>query len=314
MKVTNRTNLPKPLVDLAEELVNNHPVFENNRFSVTELLKSEQQIVLQRRMAEEIEMDVQDTFALWEGTAIHKLMEDTFPDEDYITEERSEVEISPNLFISGGFDCLKKDSWELIDYKNTKIPAINDALAGKDDKWRFQLYFYALLIERKYGKRPEKGTIIAMAKDFSRVKASTQAGYPQEPVQPIVYDLMDNETATEVFAFYKDKAESVYKVLANNEEPSPCTFGDMWCDENWAIIKKGGSRAIPGGVFDNPNDAYNHWCTLPDRANLRIWHRVKEPTNCRYYCSCRDFCKQWQSIKNNDMSISEDVTDKIIPF
>ncbi len=314
MKVTNKTNLPQPLVDLAERLVNNHPVFENNKFSVTELLKSEQQIVLNRRHADEIEMDVQDTFALWEGTAIHSLMEDTFPTDEYITEERVDIEISPNIFVSGGFDCLKKDTWELIDYKNTKVPAINDAIAGKDDKWLKQLYFYALLIEKKYQRRPEKGTIIAMAKDHSKIKAQTMAGYLENPVQPIQYDLMDAETATEVFIFYKEKAESVYKVLVNNEEPAPCTYGDMWCNEDWAIIKRGGSRAISGGVFDNPNDAYNHWCTLKDRANHRIWHRVKEPTNCKYYCSCSEFCKQWQAIKDKDLSVCEDVTDKIIPF
>ncbi len=314
MKLTNKTGLPNNLVVLAEWLLNSHPKFENNRFSVTELLKSEQQIVLQRRFDDEIVIDVQDTFPLWEGTAIHSLLEQFTSKDDYIAEERLEMEIAPDIFISGAFDCLNKNTWELIDYKNTKIPSVQDALQGKDDKWLNQMYFYALLIESKYRKRPQKATIVGMCKDHSKVKASTTTGYQQYPIQQVVFDLMDSERATQMVEEYSTKAKRLKEVLDKNLEPSPCTYGDMWCKEDYAIMKIGGSRAIPNGVFDNADEAYAKWASLTNPEQYRIYHRVSNPTNCQLYCNCRDICPQWQKFKNDDISLTEDVTEKIIPF
>ena len=311
--MTNKTGLPAPLVNLAQELVNNHPKFENNRFSVTEMLKSEQQIVLSRTKDDEIELDVQDTFPLWEGTAMHKLLEDSTP-EGFITEERGEYEIAPNIFISGAFDCLDKETWTLIDYKNPKIPSVHDAIYGKDDKWKRQMYFYALIIEKMYGRRPEKAKIVAMCKDHSRVKAYHDPTYQQEPIAMVEFDLMDQEFATEVRCEYEEKAKRVFDLLQNGKEPSPCTYGDMWCNENWAVMKYGATRAVQGGVFDNPDSAYMKWCSMPDNENYRIYHRVSEPVNCMLYCQCRSVCKQWQRFRDADIAICEDVTNSIIPF
>ncbi len=302
------------MVALATDLVNNHPRLEDNRFSVTEMLNSEQQIVLARRHDGEIEIDVQETFPLWEGTAMHKLLEAYTPQERYIAEQRGEVEISPGLFISGAFDCLDRETWTLIDYKNPKIPSVQDAIRGKDDKWKRQMYFYALIIERTLGKRPKTATIVAMCKDHSRVKAKNDPSYQQEPIAQIEYDLMDEEFATEVMCDYETKAKRLWEVLSKNLDPVPCTYGDMWCSETWAIMKKGASRAMPGGVFDDPNSAYDKWLSLKDRDGYRIFHRVSEPTNCTTYCKCRGICPQWRRIQEMDISVIEDVTDRIIPF
>ena len=50
MRLTNRTGLPEPVLLMAERYVNSHPTFDDNKYSVTELLKSIRQIVLSRRL------------------------------------------------------------------------------------------------------------------------------------------------------------------------------------------------------------------------------------------------------------------------
>lgn len=310
MKIKNETGLPQPLVAIAEKLVNEHPVFDNSVYSVTELFKSEQQAVLSRRNPDKVEMDIQDTFSMWNGTAIHNLLEDTADRDRYITEERIKEEIAPSLFISGAFDLLDKSDWSLYDYKTTKVATYNKMMSGSDDKWLKQLYAYADMIELKFGRRPMKATIIAMLTDHSKIKASTQPGYPSNPIMQITWKLDDPELQEMFRAERCSKAERFRHLMETGEEPEPCTYGDCWCKEDYAVMKSGSKRALK--VFDNEDEARSALKGLGE--GYRLFHRVSDYMNCRNYCQCRSFCKQWERIKDNE-AVCEDITDnEYIPF
>lgn len=311
MKLTNTTGLPQVFMNVAERLLNSHPKFDNSVFSVTELLKSEKQIVYQRRYDSVIENDVQKSCALIEGTAFHHLLEEEADKmEGMVSEQRFTIPFD-DVSISGGFDLMDTNSWVLYDYKNTKIASVDKALAGKDDKWKKQLYMYATGCEVLYKKRPAIGILIAMTKDHSMVKASLDPDYPQNPVQMIEYDLMDAEFQSQVLAESETKARRCKHLMETGEEPEPCTYEDMWCSEDWAIRKPDGKKALK--VFDNPDSALAYYHdTLKDPA-YRIYHRVKEPINCKLYCNCRSVCPQGKAMCERE-AICEDVTDTIIPF
>lgn len=308
MRLTNKTDLPLSIVKVAEKLVNNHPVFRDDCFSVTELLKSEQQVILARRHAEEIEMDVQDTFSMWNGTAIHALLEEAADKDKYLTEMRLE-ETFGDVSISGGFDLLDKETWTLYDYKTCKVAGYNSNLNGGEDKWIRQLYAYADLIEKKFGRRPMKAVIIAMMTDHSKIKAQTLSDYPKNPIAMITWSLDNPEMAAEFRADREDKAKRFMEILKEGTSPAPCSYGDMWCKEDYAVFKKGAKRATK--CFDSESDAREYLKANPE---LRLYHRVSDFVNCRNYCQCSPFCAQWKEIKDRD-AVCEDITDReYIPF
>lgn len=316
MKLTNVTGLDERWVEVAEQLFNNHPKFENNKFSVTELLKSEKQVVLQRRHDADIEIDIQRAFALLEGTAFHEIVERVTTESEalknkWLVEQRLEYEIADGIFVSGGFDALHKETWTLHDQKNTKLAAIEKAKDGNDDKWFRQLTLYSILIEMAYGKKPTKGYITAMAKDHSYIKAMNDSSYPKYPVQIIEFDLSNPVERKMIWEEAKDKAMRIKEILDNNLEPAPCTYSDMWCDENWAIMKPDAKRALK--KFDSPTKALDEYMKMDKRDDYRIYHRVSDPNNCACYCPCFQFCEQGKKALEIE-SICKDVTDEILPF
>lgn len=320
MRITNRTKLPKPLVLLAEQYVNSHPKFNNNRYSVTELLKSERQIVLARRFSEQIEQDVQDTFNMWSGTSIHEGLEKMateYPELGLVPETRYELDLGDGIEISGGFDLYDPEDNILYDYKTTKVATYSQNKDGKEDKWLKQLYLYVLGIEKLFGKRPEKVVIIAMLKDHSMQKVGVTKGYPDHPIEMLEWKTEDITQYSEILDSMKDKAVRCREILENGDEPPLCTFSDCWCVEDWCIKKPDAKKADKR--FDSPEEALDYYMELPSetRETKRIFHRVSDFKNCKRYCTCRDFCSQWQ--KNKDFeAFEEDVTDELkdgyIPF
>lgn len=307
MRLTNNTNLPETLKKVAEKLYNSHPVFENDKFSVTELLKSDQQVILARRHADDIEIDVQDTFSMWNGTAIHGLLEASAGDK-YITEMRLEEDFG-DVAVSGGFDLLDKETWTLYDYKTCKVAGYQKAVDGVEDKWLRQLYAYADLIEHKFGKRPTEAVIVAMMTDHSKIKAETQEGYPLHPIMEIRWMIDNPELQAEFRADREERARRLKGILESGNEPAPCNFGDMWCKEDYAVFKEGAKRATK--CFDNEAEAR---AFIEGKKDLRLHHRVSDFINCKYYCQCRDVCPQWQALKASG-ALDEDITDRdYIPF
>ena len=230
MKLTNKTGLPEPLARVAEKLANNHPVFDKDKYSVTEVLKSTRQVVLAREHASEIEQDIQDTFSMWNGTAIHALLESEAVGSEYEAEQRIEAEID-GVVISGGFDLFYDGDSTLYDYKTSKVATIERQRKLEETKWLEQLYLYKILRERNGMSVPKKGVIIAMATDFSKIKAGTQMGYPEHPIQMLEWELNDKEFEEATLNKAVERAKESREYLESGDEPPLCTYSDCWCTE-----------------------------------------------------------------------------------
>ena len=312
MRLANETGLPMPIVKVAQAQVNSHPRMDDRIFSVTEVLKSVRQIVLARLHADEIEMDVQDTFSMWNGTAIHYLLQKAAEDVPGLISERR-LEISFGGFrLSGEFDLLDTSTNTLYDYKTSKVSTIDKNRTLKEDKWLRQLYLYAEILEMLGYERPKRGCIVAMATDHSKVKAENQSGYPKHPIQMLTWDLDDGAFASKVSADALRNMKDADIYIRNPDEELPeCTYSDCWCTEDWAIIKKGSTKAYKR--FDTEEEARRFYETM-DKDSYRIYHRVSDFMNCRLYCQCSRFCSQWQKMKDAE-KICEDITDlEYVPF
>ena len=308
MKLTNETGLPAPLVRVAEKLVNSHPVFDINKYSVTECLKSTRQVVLAREHADEIVMDVQDSFSMWNGTAIHALLE-AEASEDYEAEKRIEAEID-GVVISGGFDLFSDGESTLYDYKTSKVATIDRQRRLEETKWLEQLYLYKVLREKNGMSVPKKGVIIAMATDFSKIKADTQPGYPKHPIQILEWELNDPEFEEMAVSKAVSRATEARDYIMSGNEPPKCTFSDCWCREDWAIIKDEAKRAIR--TFGTEDEARAFYETMKNKDDYRIFHRASEFNKCSHYCECLEWCEQGK--RNVEAGgFNDDVTDEL-PF
>ena len=274
-------------------------------------LKSVQQIVLSRRHAEEIEQDVQDTLSMWIGTSVHDGLEEVLKDDpDWMTETRPEMPID-GFTLSGEFDLLDLKHNVLYDYKTCKVAQVDKQRTLSDDKWLRQLYIYADLIEHALNRpRPEKGIIVAMTTDHSKVKAETQAGYPKHPIQMVEWDLCDESYAEKVRESVRLTLESAQRCLDDPDAPIPaCSMQDCWCTEDWAAMKEGATKATKR--FSSEVDARAYIAAHPE---LRLYHRISDFMKCRHYCECAPFCDQWKENMFLDC-VKEDVTDEpFIPF
>lgn len=314
MVLTNETGLPIPVVRMAEKLVHSHPDMDEKRFSATETLKSVRQIVLGRKHGSEIVQDVQDTFSMWIGTAVHDALEKAGDDTEWaITETRLEAALG-DFILSGEFDLLETDSNTLVDYKTTKVATIDKNRTLKEDKWLRQLYIYAWLLEKNGYERPKKGRIVAMAMDHSKVKARNQSGYPQHPIQILEWELDDRSYEEKVISEVLSTMGKAAKCLADPDEPIPeCTYADCWCDEDYAVKKKGAQKALK--KFGTEDEARTFYGTLGKPEEYRILHRVSGFINCSIYCQYAPFCSQWQALKDKELSMEKDITDEeYIPF
>ena len=71
MKITNKMKLPRAFVEMARSDYEYKP----RRYSVTSLLKSTREAILERRHHKEIEQDVSDMIWLLFGRAVHSILE-----------------------------------------------------------------------------------------------------------------------------------------------------------------------------------------------------------------------------------------------
>lgn len=313
MRLTNTTGLPAPLVAVAEKLYGSHPKMGEDVFSATEILKSVRQIVMGRLHGDEIEQDVQDTFSAWFGTSIHDLLEKEGKNlEGYMTETRLEAKLG-DFTISGEFDLLDTENNVLYDYKTCKVATIDQNRTLKEDKWIRQLYLYRWILEQNGYKPPKKGVIVAMATDYSKIKASNTPGYPEHPIQILEWDLDDMDFLNSVLENAEAKAIEARRLINEGGDLPKCSYSDCWCTEDYAVKKDGTARAIK--KFDTEDEArvcYSE--SYKDRPGFRLFHRVSEFRNCRYYCPYSGICEQWQSMNGED-KLEEDITnEEYIPF
>lgn len=299
MRLTNRTGLPEPLVRAAERVVNGHPKMDDRTFSVTELLKGTKEIVLGRRHSEELEMDVQDTFPLWHGTATHKMLEDEaggllLAERRYSLDMGGWDEGLEGFRLSGSPDLYDPKTETLWDYKTTKVAAYQQAVDGRDVDWLYQTLAYAHML-RSVGHPVEHIRIVAMMKDHSKVKADVDRSYPQDPIMVVDFDHAVHDG--ELDAQMKDALCSRLRDVLSMRELSdgcipPCTPAERMEDECWVIRQPDAKRAYR--KLTSKEQALLALETAPE--GMKAYHRNGDPKKCRLYCAKAPFCSFAKSL------------------
>ena len=121
MILTNKNNLPQQFVNAVNTDYKPTP----HQYSVTTVLNSTRQTILQRRYNEVIEDDVSNQIWAILGTAFHGLLENSKEDENELKEEYLKQELSclderlKGYYLSGKADLYNEKENKMIDFKTT---------------------------------------------------------------------------------------------------------------------------------------------------------------------------------------------------
>lgn len=208
--------------------------------------------------------------------------------------ERSVFDKVNGRIIAGRFDILYDDK-HLTDIKTC---ATWKTVFDPDMvEWHEQLNIYAYLLARR-GLNIESINILAIYKDWQKMRAMRDRKYPQEQIMEYELELwsMDN---TEGFVY--DKIEILKKCedLADDALPH-CTSEDMWEKPTKYACMKTKKAARANRVFDTMEEAQDFMNTSKAMAtdSAFIETRRGERTRCQEYCECAEFCNQWREYNN----------------
>lgn len=328
MKITNKQKLPLPFVDA----VSKEYKFKDKRYSVTTLLKSEREIMLQRRHNDEIEADVSDMIWAIFGTAVHSVLENSNSADHLLKEQFLSIPITLSdgdiYTLSGICDLFDTEAGEVVDYK---VTSTFKALKKDYEDYRMQGLMYAYMISKikfykyksckdvaagidrytysinldledvnlKYEEayfKPKKAKFYMILRDWQKSKAKFDKDYPQSQVIPVVFRFTQKD-----FDFIEkwliEKFEKIKKAeqLADQDLPM-CSDQDRWKNPDvFAVMKKGRKTALR--LLNTEQEAQDYSAKY---GGDYIEYRKGEDRKCKEYCNCCDFCPYYKEHYAND--------------
>lgn len=278
MKLTNRMNLPQPLVDA----VRNDGYSKGDAdISVTRLIGPPRIAVLEERHAEEVTEDASERIFSLLGQVVHGILERS--NSTGVAERRLFIEVE-GWRVSGGMDAHYEHGL-LQDYKFVTSYKFKDG--GVPTEYEQQLNCYAEML-RQNGHTVNQLQIVGILRDWSKLEARRDETYPQ--AQVIVRDvvLWPQEQAQK---FIRDRV--ILHQQARVELPI-CKADERWAKpDTWAVMKPGATRA--SRVYDNEAEALAH---AAQTSGLYVKHRPGESVRCQAYCRVARFCSQFAAIES----------------
>jgi hypothetical protein len=281
MKITNKQNLPAPIVALVSR---NYYSKGASQYSVTELMSPPKIRRLREQYDGEMEIDVTKMIASQLGTFMHGKLE-AKEVEGYTNEERIFTEVD-GVVISGAIDLQQQveGGVVIIDYKFVKAWSVKQ---GKDD-WTTQLNIYKWLVE-SVKRVPVKGLqICAIIKDFSPY--DTSEGYPEAEAVMIDIPMWDSVTTE---AYVRKRLEMHRNAKVNHEfgeELQACTDEERWMSETVFAVKREGRKSAIR-LFKTIEEATE----LAEKEKGYVETRQGEPKRCTGdFCGVSKWCKQYQ--------------------
>ena len=285
MKITNKQNLPAPLVAL---LSRNYYSKGASQYSVTELMSPPKIRRLREQYDESMEIDVTKMIASQLGTFMHGKLE-AKEVEGYHNEERIFTEID-GVVISGAIDLQQvvDGGVVIIDYKFVKAWSVKQ---GKSD-WETQLNIYKWLVE-SVKRVPVKGLqICAIIKDYAPYDVSE--GYPE--AEAIMIDVpMWDAVKTEAYVRQRlDMHRHARMAQDFGEELQPCSDEERWMTETVYATKKDGRKSAIR-LFKTIEEATE----LAEKEKGYVETRKGEPKRCTGdFCGVSKWCSQYQGELN----------------
>jgi hypothetical protein len=232
MKYTNTLNLPSSIV----KAVTNDPYDAGaSDISVTSLIGPARKRQLTIKHKDELTEDVADRLFSLYGQIVHGIFERAdLSDDEVITERRMFIE-RHGWRLSGRFDRFVLANHTILqDYKFTSLFTVKDGCKPEHEQ---QLNIYRLMLI-EHGYTVDGLQIIAVLRDWSKMRAQRDPGYPQKPV--VVVDVpIWSEEKTEAYITER------LTVHGNAQTELPeCTAEERWATEDiWAVKKEGNKTA-----------------------------------------------------------------------
>lgn len=284
MKLTNRLNLPAPLV---AAIANDQYSGSASDYSTTGLLRPPRIAQLTRLHREEMTEDASDRIWSLFGQITHSIIERAAVSD--LVEKRLFMEIAGKTF-SGQIDLWKSDT--LWDWKTTSIYSGKD---GPKYEWTQQGNVNRLLCAEN-GIEVRRIQYVALYRDWSKMAAERKGEeYPQSQVE--VFDLP-------LWPLEKSRAfveERIALHEAAKVELPLCSAEERWMrPEKWALMKKGAKRAIK--LYDSEAQAQDALENTQERQKHKIEHRPGENVRCLWYCPVSVYCVQFRELMAGEVT------------
>jgi hypothetical protein len=287
--ITNKLGLPEALV----RAVSNDPYTRGSSdISVTQMIQPPYRRKLQAE--HEVDVDASERIYALLGQAVHHILERAYPDAHVadndllgmaMAYQRWGVLREQRLFaavkgwkVSGAFDVLEKGI--LKDYKVTSVWSVKGDVKTE---WTQQLNLLRVLAHYN-GLKVTGLQIIAILRDWQRVKAQVDKTYPQFPVAVVDVEMWPLADAEEYL---------IERVIEHQlDEPEPCTDEERWKTEDvFAVMKEGRKSAVK--LFDVREEAEARAKELGKGHS--VVQRPGEYRRCMDYCEVNVVCEQFKS-------------------
>jgi len=286
MKLTNKLDLPGPFVRAVKK-----KTYDNGGSwrTVTELIGPPKIAHLKRKHDDEIEVDASELVYTFQGEIAHAVIERNAKDEEsieegWLSEERLFAEVEGKK-VSGAFDLFNPKTGELIDVKNSTGYKAKAGEAPKE--WVEQTNLLAHLLRQK-GRIIKTIRVLLIIRDYSKPEARRNPDYPQNPVTFLDVPIWEDDKCK---TFLHERVR--LHLLAETEEVE-CNPEERWAKPTiWAIKKKGGFKAITGGLFADQKKAEEKLAELGSQYEIEF--RPGENVRCVLYCPVAKFCAQYQN-------------------
>lgn len=319
--ITNQHDLPEVFLEACK--VDRHRVLGD--ISVTQLIDSPQIRLLKKKHNDELEQDVSEMIWMLFGTAVHKVLEmadinnkeaqtlrdaaevlewkgyekgkkfidkvlaKDFPNainEDVMLEQTITLDIL-GWTLSGTADRIIKSEKKIQDYKTATVYSYMNPESQL--KWEEQLNVYAYMFAQ-IGIEIDSLEVVAIFKDWSRMKILSDSRYPKAPVARIELNRWTNE---EVEKFIKNRIR--LHQASEKEQVIECSPKERWsAPDLYKIMKKGGKRSLKN--FEDRQEAERYLKTLDGKypkAQAPFIEEVKGGSRrCEDFCPVAQFCQQ----------------------
>lgn len=300
--ITNKTNLPQPIVDA---IINDDYDAGDSYITASSLWKSPRIRALEKQHAATLEYDAADSIFSLIGKSVHNILEKA--DNTAIVEQRLYATRLGKL-ISGKFDRLVHISSTLQDYKVTAVWAVMNA-ADKSD-WTLQLNTYRWLLTENNIHGINRLQIVAILRDWSKREARMKSAedYPQKQVTIIDVPVIP------LPEFEKILLTQLQKHIDAETTLPLCTPEDRWLRPGkTAVMKEGGKKALK--LFSTPEEATSWLSQQKDSTKLYLAERPSEAIRCLDYCAIgqQGLCTQWASDPTNPAKVFADIKQSLTP-
>ena len=286
MELTNKHNLPKPIVSA----VSNDQYWNPADIGTTTLISPPRIRVLKKR--NHLTEDVSDLIYPLCGNNTHAILE-RITDINCLKEWRFYLDVFGWL-ISGQIDLYEYDTRTLSDYKLTSMWSF---IHGAKPEHIAQMNINKYLIEKSPYKDflpIEKLQIVMIFRDWSKIKASYDASYLQSqvgvqdiPIWPV--EIVEQYVFMRVL-LHQEAEETP------SDELLECTQEERWeKPTKYAVMKKGRKSAIRVLDENYIAEQYIEDNNLDDKHYIDV--RKGESTRCKHYCYVNQFCNQYQKTR-----------------